>query len=121
MIEIKVHKDDAAREAAAVALRSALYIPGWQLSKWLQRVKIGNKSSTIALAYKDGKPVAVVLVRAGDGLTAAFCRKSERRQGIASKCIAEIRAAGVEPREADEGIEGSSVFWQKNNVARTYF
>lgn len=116
MIEVKVYTGTDARDAAKQAISAALYVPGWTLHDRLRRVQVGRIEGAIALAYKDSKPVAVVLVRASDGFTAAFVRKPLRRQGIASKCIIELKAAGVEPRSADEGVDGSLNFWDTVSI-----
>ena len=116
-ITVKVYQGDDAAVGANLAISAMLYVPGWTLRKRLYSVVNGTHRGIVALAFKDDKPVAVVLVRATrGGETTAFTRKSERRQGLASMCVTALRDAGVGMKHASCGIVGSTGFWMRHQI-----
>jgi GNAT superfamily N-acetyltransferase len=118
---IKVYAGSEAPEGASLALQHRLYINGWMLSSRLESVVEGNYRGAVAVATKDGAPVAVVLVRiARDGKSpldiAAYCKPAYRRQGISSQLIKALEAEEVPFPNALPGIDGSQHFWRANGV-----
>ena len=109
-----------AQEAAAIALKNRLYVSGWGLSSQLSLISKGKMpDAKVVLCEKDGKCVGVA-VRISKGKywnTAVFVRKSERRQGIGSKLLSNVK---TDDSIAGYGIEGCQNFWDKNNVSWHY-
>jgi hypothetical protein len=128
MLECKVFKDEEARHGATVAIMNELHMPshyGWQLKPRLETIRNLLYRAVVAVAYKDGAPVAVVLVRLmRDGKDAydiaAYCKDQHRRQGITSELITALRAEAVPLPEARTGIAGSQDFWKANGVPCPY-
>jgi hypothetical protein len=108
-IETKIYRGESISEGANLALQHRLYVPGWDLCGSLKYAK-GNKECTIALVFKDGKPVAVSL--ANRWLTQAFTRKSERRNGYGSLAVKEVRKVNKTSSHG-HGKRGTNEFWTK--------
>lgn len=118
-VQVKVYEGEAAKEAAALALDHDLYVSvSWQLMGRLLTVKAGDRKGVVALAYKDGVPHSVVLLRIDRGYedVAAYTTKMSRREGLASACIEAMRQAGHTFPTPGTGIVGSEYFWQRNNM-----
>lgn len=123
MLECKVFKDDAAPDGARVAIQHKLHVQtdGWQLLPRLETVRDRVYRGVVAVAYKDGVPVACVLVRlTRDGQSsydiAAYCKMSHRRQGITSHLMSALREHSVAFPRAVSGSAGSHLFWHANGV-----
>lgn len=123
MLECKVYKQDAAPDGARVAIMNELHMPqhGWELLPRLTTVVNREAKAYVAVAYKDGEPCAVVLIRlTRDGKSgfdiAAYCKERYRRQGITSQLIKALQAEAAPIPEARTGIEGSHHFWINNGV-----
>jgi hypothetical protein len=115
--KVKVFDKAKAAEGADIALKNKLFVSGWELSKTLTEIREkaarNLKEYTVALSYKDGIPVAVV-IREGTFMQ-AFCRRSERRKGHASACARAIRQRHPDLEAslyAFTGVEGSYSFWK---------
>jgi hypothetical protein len=104
------YSDDDAKLGADIALKNRLYVSGWELSKFLQKVRGGVVDADVLIAFNDDTPVSVVVVEKRRLYAQAFTRKSMRKRGIAKtlikECGAKIKSTGI-------GIDGSSVFWSK--------
>lgn len=72
----------------------------------------------MALAYKDGEPHAVVLLRIDQGYedVAAYTKRFSRREGLGTACIEAIRRAGHTFPNPGTGIIGSEHFWRNNQM-----
>lgn len=124
MINIKTFKKNALAKGAKIALKHRLYVSGWQLSGNLVKlVKNPEKylCYEIAICFKDEIPVAICLyVKStytwSSGNLQCFCKKTERRNGYASKCINEIMKTKEDPCTAEYGIDGSRTFWSSNGI-----
>ncbi len=81
-------------------------------------VKAGDRRAVVALAFKDGVPHAVVLLRIDQGYEdiAAYTLQMSRREGLGSACVQALRQAGYTFPTARTGIEGSHHFWRNNNL-----
>jgi hypothetical protein len=106
---VKYSGDDA-KLGADIALKNRLYVSGWGLSGFLQKVRGGVVDADVLIAFNDDTPVSVVVVETNSLYAQAFTRKSMRKRGIAKslikECGAKIKSSGI-------GIDGSSVFWSK--------
>lgn len=47
---------------AEIALKNRLYVNGWNLSKYLRLIVLNKKEAIVDLFYRDGKPIAVILI-----------------------------------------------------------
>src|SRR5690606_33705848 len=107
--EIKIHEGDEAKVAADIALKNRLYVSGWSLSGDLKAIRCGHYKAKVAVVYEQEKPVAVG-IQDSQGLTEIFVRKSYRRKKIGSTIAQKFKH---DYSYCLEGIEGSSVFWDK--------
>jgi hypothetical protein len=123
MLECKVFKDEEAPHGASVAIMNELHVleQGWQLKPRLETIRDKSYRGVVAVAYKDGAPVACILVRLmRDGKEpydiAAFCKEQHRRQGITSQLVSALRNETVPLPMARTGIHGSYNFWVANKI-----
>jgi GNAT superfamily N-acetyltransferase len=124
MLECKVFKDEEAPQGASVAIMNELHMPhhcGWELKPRLASVINKTTKAYVAIAYKDGEPVSVVLVRlTRDGKSgydiAAYCKEQHRRQGITSQLIKTLKDHAAPIPKARTGITGSHHFWNNNGI-----
>jgi len=114
VIEVKYYRGAAAREAARLAINAHLYIDGWYLLSALAMIQAGQrKDPQIALVFEHDTPVAIA-VEEGFNQVMAFCKRSHRRRGLASKAVGLIE---MDPKTyADGGIPGSEKFWDAVHV-----
>lgn len=111
MFEVKVYRGATLAAGAALALKHRLYISGWVMSGELISMRDDDNGGVISLGFLDDEPVAIVVDDYYQLM--AFCRKSLRGNGYASKCLAELNTDG---RVANEGIKGSIKFWRMNGI-----
>ncbi len=114
-IEVAKSVSDEKR-LAALALKNRLYVSGWMLSGWLQKIKNGHQSAVprdIAVGYLDDVPVVVVTRERRRGFTATFVRKENRLQGFGSKVVRELyKQLPMNKFLYGWGIEGSCSFYR---------
>ncbi len=116
MFDVKVYTGPTLAEGAKLAVRHRLYVKNWCLRgelKWLADPdsESDKGDNEVAIGMLDGLPIAVVMRRGSNAQ--AFCRKRLRKKGYASKCF---QALSKVPTRADEGTEGSHIFWRKNGI-----
>jgi GNAT superfamily N-acetyltransferase len=109
---------------AEIALKNRLYVSQWNLSTTLKLIKLNFKEAIVDLFYKDGKPIAVIVIdkniqnttkQSDSRLIQVFVKKSYRRQGIASELISRNRIDGVHFR-LGEGLCNLESFRAKNRL-----
>jgi hypothetical protein len=121
MRKVKVFPGELVKQGADIALKSRLYVSGWDLSDRLKQLRKGTLKGTVALTYEDDKPVAVAV--AYDTFQGrlialqAFCRKSERRRGYGTIAVDAAQRMQRNRNPAGKmywstGIDGSRKFWQ---------
>lgn len=129
-MSVKVFKGDSLIEGASLVLKNRLYVSGWNLSGALKDIKQGKfyyDKSLYALYVKfiAGVPVAVCLATPYSHNKVefeinVFCKKTHRRKGFASECLALCKKD--KGRDAlwhfGPGIDGSHVFWQVNDIKK---
>lgn len=120
MITYKKYRKDKLAEGATLALKHALYVPGWLLAGNLGRAAIAAPATQtynftkITLAFDGDKPVGVALVTSWLQVM-VFCRKRYRRQGIGSALVTYLNVDKTVVT-AGEGLYGTHAFWHANEI-----
>ena len=110
-------------EGLNLALKYRLFVSGWCLSSDLcsarSEVTVNPPAAenySVALYFKDQVPVAICFRH--HAKIQAFCKKSERKKGYASKCVDKVKGQHQYKQWcAGSGVEGSHVFWSKQGIA----
>lgn len=97
-------------EGCNIALKSRLYVSGWNLSGELKYLRKYPFSGKVSITFADDKPVAVAVLRGG--VVECFCRKSERKKGYGGKTLSSLLSKEREVTVC-QGIEGSYSFFSK--------
>jgi len=117
-IQIKTYSGSSLVEGAKIARKYRLFVPRqWRLSEEFKDICESPEyftNSKIVMAFKDKKPVGVVL-KNNSNLIQAFVRKSERRQGIGSVLVSKVKS---KDSYAMTGLKKgqSKKFWQQTGV-----
>lgn len=112
MFDVKVYEGKSLSEGATLALKHRLYVSGWCLSGELRYLRDNEHTDAeIAIGFLDGEPVSVIMRQYSK--VQAFCRKAVRKKGYSTKCLQALRS---KPTFAEEGTDGSCVFWNKNGI-----
>ena len=108
MIDIKLYDNGNAHIGADIALKSRLYVSGWNLSGELGKIRAERKTDNkVALLFKGNVCIAVAVLRRD--FVQAFVRKQERRNGYGRMVVEKL---GVSKSvDHGEGIDGSWKFW----------
>lgn len=112
---IKVYSDGNVVEGCNIALRSRLYVSGWNLSRYLKAVRSGNVHGTVLIYFRNNTPIGVCLVITGRTWLNIqfFVRKNERRTGVATALFKEAYALfGNRKYYHSDGIDGSEYFFK---------
>jgi hypothetical protein len=111
--KIKIYRGPTLLTGIELILSNRLYVAGWQLRRRILSLKKRKSlDAEIAIAFFGSQPVATAL--SVDGTVMAFCRKSQRRQGLASRCVRALTS--YKALSASTGIAGSQIFWEKLNI-----
>ena len=117
-IILKVSTTETIIEMASLALKSRLYVSGWDMSYFLKRARdlqsFRDKSIVvIAFSTETNTPVGAAIVCKQD--IGVFVRKSERNKGIGKELVnAVTKAVGSETEiVVATGIKGSGEFFKK--------
>jgi hypothetical protein len=101
------------KAAAALALKSRLYVSGWMLSGSLVKIKNGSLiCKKMAIATKEGKAIGVAIVNRHKEVQ-LFVKKSERKKGIGKSLIKSLNEKNL---EGFYGAVGSVEFFEKMNI-----
>lgn len=117
-----INKSNSMQEAATmanIAIHSKLYIDGWGLYHTLNRLLTWYYADLcIALAYVSDNPSPIgVAVRTGTRCQ-VYVQVSHAREGIGKRLVQEV-VEGYALKDccwAEEGEEGTSMFWAKCGV-----
>ena len=113
-------------EGAKLALRHRLFVNGWELGRYLRKLKVGDKDELLRVklflvAFREGVPVGCAIVRDGElsRMFVVFVRKAYRRRGIGTRLYK--RAVKVlkpnRPFASSEGIwDSDRFFWAMRKV-----
>ena len=112
-VKIKVYAGHSLREGLDLALKHRLFVAGWALSYELDDARHRPTGKQVALAFKKNVPICVALL-AGHSQLMAFCRKQERGNGYASRCVRAIKP--TRNSWAGVGLQGTSAFWESLGV-----
>lgn len=105
---------------ADIALKSRLYVSGYQLSHVLVGIRDGGIIGNVVLHYDETNTPVGVAVHITDRSfigyeTMIFVRKSKRRQGIGSLLIKQLN--GPKSSFVGRGCSASRPFWKKNGYS----
>lgn len=101
---------------AALCIRHRLFVAGWDLLPTLQHLKKNPGECRLVVGFIGQTPVALALYEKSTRTVMAFCRKDERRNGYGSACVQALQLKYDEHAWAGEGIRGTYLFWQKNEI-----
>jgi hypothetical protein len=114
--EIKIFTGYTLTDGCLVALSSRLYVAGWRLATEYRRIIAGGALKSfderLAIGYLGGVPTTAILETS---TLMAFCREPMRRKGYGTLTLKALED-GRRAHLAEEGIEGTRQFWEKNNV-----
>lgn len=112
MKKVKVYSGNDVAQGADLALKSRLYVSGWQLSYTLGAMRARPKTDDkIAILFDEQEPVAVAVHNYNS--IQVFCRKKKRRQGNGTQVVNALLREGVKHPHYDQGIDGSMTFFKK--------
>lgn len=111
---IKIYETQEEKQYAAnEALKHKLYVSGWGLSGELINIrKCPEYANSIALYYKENKPIGVIISICDDMLQ-VFVRKNERKRGVGSELIKEVK---TKMSWGSVGLDRSGKIWKHNKV-----
>lgn len=104
-------------ELASLALKSRLYVSGWELSHQLKAARDYPEDYEIKLEYVKGVPVGVCLLDKCDGSISMFVKKAFRRKGIGRRLV---KRFGDKIKKASWGIHGSEDFFCAVDIDMRY-
>lgn len=108
------HEDSV--ENAKIALKNVLYVKYsyYCLKEYLLELIEKDFNYECIIHYKDGKAVGVCL-KTNFNQMMCYVKRKYRRQGIGTEMVTYFKDKN-QNNKAQEGIPGSLIFWQKNNI-----
>jgi hypothetical protein len=114
--EVKIFSGATLTDGCSIALSSRLYVAGWRMAIEYRRIINGGAMKSfeerLAIGYLGGVPTTAILETQ---TLMAFCREPMRRKGYGTQTLKALEA-GRKTHLAEEGVEGTRLFWEKNNV-----
>lgn len=103
---------------ADIALKSRLYVSGWNLSETLKFARDYPDTFYVDIHYDHERiPVGVLVYIARSGETQVFVRKSERKKGVGRTMINKLKESNAFrstlPPNYGNGVDGSHIFFKK--------
>lgn len=114
MITYKLYTGVKTKEAAELALKYRLYVPGWSLcGEYVHLIQMNpermHQNHRMVLAFDGDTPVGAMVHTSWCSLM-AFVRVKYRRQGIGSQMVKHMKIRPVDCT-AGEGLRGTKNFW----------
>ena len=113
-MKVVLYKEGTLKLGCDIALKSRLYVSGWNLSASLKHARKTGEGE-VSIAYLDGLPVACAYSD-NYGYVSTFCRKQQRRKGFGMLALSMLDRYKDGKLKGSYGINGSSDFYKKAKV-----
>lgn len=115
-VGVTLYSGETLAEGAQIALTARLFVPGWQLSGVLGRMRASpGAKDRITITFVGGEPISVATYDERTDQIMCFTRKSMRGNGYGTLAVQMLRVS-AKSAYADAGIYGSEQFWAALNI-----
>lgn len=114
---LKFETPDEIRLGAHFAIRSRLYVAGWEMRSYLEYyTKCDDRHlDPIVIAMVNNKPIACVMIYGG--VYCVFVRKAYRRKGVGTAMVKQLMGERrLTCYTGEAGIKGSGRFYESMGI-----